>query len=134
MSIAERPRGFVRPTRERHYNSLPKTSLEGALGTTINIVAVLVGGSHQHPGWREAPRGDAPDSHAGHRARHAPRRRPELPGIRYNVHTYRADIDTCRCTVRITRARRVKRVRPSQNVVSQNLDGHQGSQVQDHPT
>src|SRR5215207_8143359 len=32
MSIAERSRGFVRPTRKRHYNSLPKTSLEGALG------------------------------------------------------------------------------------------------------
>src|SRR5215207_2915766 len=36
MSIAERPRGFVRPTRKRHYNSLPKTSLEGALGTWVN--------------------------------------------------------------------------------------------------
>src|SRR5215217_7761816 len=33
MSIAERPHGFVGPTRKRHYNSLPKTSLEGALDT-----------------------------------------------------------------------------------------------------
>src|SRR5215212_6754423 len=35
MSIAERPRGFVGPTRKRHYNSLPKTSLEGALGRLL---------------------------------------------------------------------------------------------------
>jgi hypothetical protein len=36
-SIAERPRGFVRPTRKRHYNSLPKTSLEGTLGRRSDL-------------------------------------------------------------------------------------------------
>src|SRR5215207_11066639 len=41
MSIAERPRSFVRPTRKRHYNSLPKTSLEGALvGCSRKFVAL----------------------------------------------------------------------------------------------
>ena len=32
MSIDETPRGSVRPIHKRHYNSLPKTSLEPALG------------------------------------------------------------------------------------------------------
>ena len=33
MSIDETPRGSVRPIHKRHYNSLPKTSLEPALST-----------------------------------------------------------------------------------------------------
>ncbi len=33
MSIDERPRGFTRPTHKLHYNSLPTTSPEGALGS-----------------------------------------------------------------------------------------------------
>ncbi len=33
MSVDERPRGSARPTRERHHNSLPRTSLEAALGS-----------------------------------------------------------------------------------------------------
>ena len=32
MSLAERPRGSARPTPNEHYNSLPRTSIEGALG------------------------------------------------------------------------------------------------------
>jgi len=31
MSLGERPRGSARPTPNEHYNSLPKTSIEGAL-------------------------------------------------------------------------------------------------------
>ena len=32
MSLDERPRGSTRPTPKVHYNSLPRTSIEGALG------------------------------------------------------------------------------------------------------
>ena len=32
MSLSERPRGSARPTPKEHYNSLPRTSIEGALG------------------------------------------------------------------------------------------------------
>src|SRR5215208_3636092 len=32
MSLGERPRGSARPTPNEHYNSLPRTSIEGALG------------------------------------------------------------------------------------------------------
>jgi hypothetical protein len=32
VSLDERPRGSTRPTPKVHYNSLPKTSIEGALG------------------------------------------------------------------------------------------------------
>ena len=39
MSIAERARGSARPTRKRHYNSLPRTCFEGALGS----VEILTG-------------------------------------------------------------------------------------------
>ena len=35
MSIDETPRGSVRPIHKRHYNSLPKTSLEPALGPVL---------------------------------------------------------------------------------------------------
>jgi len=31
MSLGERPRGSARPTPNEHYNSLPRTSIEGAL-------------------------------------------------------------------------------------------------------
>ena len=31
MSLDERPRGSTRPTPKVHYNSLPRTSIEGAL-------------------------------------------------------------------------------------------------------
>jgi hypothetical protein len=33
VSLDERPRGSTRPTPKVHYNSLPRTSIEGALGT-----------------------------------------------------------------------------------------------------
>src|SRR5215208_4278021 len=33
MSLGERPRGSARPTPNEHYNSLPRTSIEGALAT-----------------------------------------------------------------------------------------------------
>ena len=36
MSLGERPRGSARPTPNEHYNSLPRTSIEGALGTWMN--------------------------------------------------------------------------------------------------
>ena len=32
MSLGERPRGSARLTPNEHYNSLPRTSIEGALG------------------------------------------------------------------------------------------------------
>jgi hypothetical protein len=32
VSLDERPRGSTRPTPKVHHNSLPKTSIEGALG------------------------------------------------------------------------------------------------------
>jgi hypothetical protein len=32
VSLDERPRGSTRPTPKVHYNSLPRTSIEGALG------------------------------------------------------------------------------------------------------
>jgi hypothetical protein len=38
VSLNERPRGSTRPTPKVHYNSLPKTSIEGALGNV-----------HHHP-------------------------------------------------------------------------------------
>ena len=48
MSLSERPRGSARPTPKEHYNSLPRTSIEGALGLLLGSVArpekkVLVG-------------------------------------------------------------------------------------------
>jgi excisionase family DNA binding protein len=36
MSIDERPRSSARPTPKWHYNSLPRTSLEAALGNWIS--------------------------------------------------------------------------------------------------
>jgi hypothetical protein len=33
VSLDERPRGSTRPTPKVHYNSLPRTSIEGALGS-----------------------------------------------------------------------------------------------------
>jgi hypothetical protein len=33
MSLDKRPRGSARPTPKEHYHSLPRTSIEGALGT-----------------------------------------------------------------------------------------------------
>src|SRR5215207_8463505 len=56
MSIAERPRGFVRPTRKRHYNSLPKTSLEGAIGAPpghgpLHEVGQLLGAEAHREGY-----------------------------------------------------------------------------------
>jgi len=38
MSLGERPRGSARPTPNEHYNSLPRTSIEGALGTPLGPV------------------------------------------------------------------------------------------------
>jgi hypothetical protein len=35
VSLDERPRGSTRPTPKVHHNSLPKTSIEGALGGTV---------------------------------------------------------------------------------------------------
>jgi hypothetical protein len=35
VSIEERPRSCARPTHRRHYNSLPSTSLEDALGILL---------------------------------------------------------------------------------------------------
>ena len=35
MSLDERPRGSTRPTPKVHHNSLPKTSIEGALEDLI---------------------------------------------------------------------------------------------------
>src|ERR687889_1225808 len=37
MSLDERPRGFARPTAKEHYNSLPRTSIEGALGSRVYL-------------------------------------------------------------------------------------------------
>jgi hypothetical protein len=34
VSLDERPRGSTRPTPKVHYNSLPRTSIEGALGVS----------------------------------------------------------------------------------------------------
>jgi hypothetical protein len=36
VSLDERPRGSTRPTPKVHYNSLPRTSIEGALGNRVN--------------------------------------------------------------------------------------------------
>jgi hypothetical protein len=41
MSLDERPRGSTRPTPKAHYNTLPRTSIEGALGNSV-IVSVIV--------------------------------------------------------------------------------------------
>src|SRR5215204_1362091 len=47
MSLGERPRGSARPTPNEHYNSLPRTSIEGALGLRLcsladSILIVLI--------------------------------------------------------------------------------------------
>src|SRR5215213_3107217 len=44
MSLGERPRGSARPTPNEHYNSLPRTSIEGALA----IFGTEVGDLSQH--------------------------------------------------------------------------------------
>ena len=41
MSLGERPRGSARPTPNEHYNSLPRTSIEGALCNQIKRNGVL---------------------------------------------------------------------------------------------
>src|SRR5215203_5997999 len=38
MSLGERPRGSARPTPNEHYNSLPRTSIEGALEVVFSEV------------------------------------------------------------------------------------------------
>jgi len=48
MSLGERPRGSARPTPNEHYNSLPRTSIEGALGydrptATLAKTVALIG-------------------------------------------------------------------------------------------
>jgi hypothetical protein len=47
MSIDERPRGSALPARKRLYNSLPRTSLEGALGTSVNTHTRNHGTAHE---------------------------------------------------------------------------------------
>jgi hypothetical protein len=42
VSIEERPRSCARPTHRRHYYSLPSTSLEDALGLTLEEIKELV--------------------------------------------------------------------------------------------
>src|SRR5215208_685205 len=37
MSLGERPRGSARPTPNEHYNSLPRTSIEGALALPYQL-------------------------------------------------------------------------------------------------
>ena len=45
MSLDERPRGSTWPTPKVHYNSLPRTSIEGALGDTTGMfVGWITGG------------------------------------------------------------------------------------------
>ena len=41
MSLGERPRGSARPTPNEHYNSLPRTSIEGALGHLERLAGSL---------------------------------------------------------------------------------------------
>ena len=38
MSLEERPRGSTRPTPKVHYNSFPRTSIEGALGVAASAL------------------------------------------------------------------------------------------------
>jgi hypothetical protein len=42
MSLGERPRGSARPIPNEHYNSLPRTSIEGALGSTCRATLFIV--------------------------------------------------------------------------------------------
>ena len=44
MSLDERPRGSTRPTPKVHYNSLPRTSIEGALDRAPIIMGHSAGG------------------------------------------------------------------------------------------
>jgi len=41
MSLGERPRGSARPTPNEHYNSLLRTSIEGALGHLERLAGSL---------------------------------------------------------------------------------------------
>ena len=44
MSLDERPRGSARPTPMEHFNSLPRTSIEGALrAAPLHAVHHLLG-------------------------------------------------------------------------------------------
>jgi hypothetical protein len=42
MSLDERPRGSARPTPKEHYNTLPRTSIEGALALAEKAGTVVV--------------------------------------------------------------------------------------------
>jgi hypothetical protein len=46
VSFGERPRGSTRPTPKVHYNSLPRTSIEGALGGGHRTIAQIVSWAH----------------------------------------------------------------------------------------
>jgi hypothetical protein len=41
VSLDERPRGSTRPTPKVHYNSLPRTSIEGALDRIRSVEDLL---------------------------------------------------------------------------------------------
>jgi hypothetical protein len=43
VSLDERPRGSTWPTPKVHYNSLPRTSIEGALGAVLRVPSTLLG-------------------------------------------------------------------------------------------
>ena len=49
MSLGERPRGSARPTPNEHYNSLPRTSIEGALGRGRGVAAPALLHALIHP-------------------------------------------------------------------------------------
>jgi hypothetical protein len=46
VSLDERPRGSTRPTPKVHYNSLPRTSIDGALGGGHRTIAQIVSWAH----------------------------------------------------------------------------------------
>jgi hypothetical protein len=46
VGFDERPRGSTWPTSKVHYNSLPRTSIEGALGRRLSMMAVRAASTH----------------------------------------------------------------------------------------
>ena len=55
MSLGERPRGSARPTPNEHYNSLPRTSIEGALanrqGLQLRLLRSQIGQTSAPGHW-----------------------------------------------------------------------------------
>src|SRR5215217_7629246 len=65
MSIDERPRSSAWPTPKWHYNSLPRTSLEAALGR-IRMRQAVVDGTILVLEWHDSPKKRVGDEHGPH--------------------------------------------------------------------